>query len=41
MPRLVYFLDLYNANNAQVNNLIRIIEEIYYTEVYLNKTWEK
>ena len=41
MPRLVYFLDLYNANNAQVNNLIRIIEEIYFSEVYLKKIWEK
>jgi hypothetical protein len=37
MPRLVYFVDLYYANNAQVNNLLRIIEEIYFFEVYLKK----
>jgi hypothetical protein len=41
MPRLVYFVDLYNANSAQVNNLIGIIEEIYFSEVYLKKNMRK
>jgi hypothetical protein len=41
MPRLVYFVDLYNANETQVNNLLKIIEEIYFSEVYLKKLWGK